>query len=170
MARTLSSALHIARGLLSAAHGWLMFVEITRPVEGRYFRLVDHPRSLVANGLVWQASAISVAIPEETIEGSLGQLTLTVSNVSGIPLSYVESGNELLGQRVRVWLTHTGNLASFSPGLMWEHTGSLVNANAKALTLTCRHPATGKRVPSVRFTRANFPQLLPQGGRGSIGV
>ena len=163
MARALPTALHIARNLLSSADGWVMFVEIARP-GGGYFRLCDNNRHLNGNAKVWQAASISLGLPEETMDGAMGELTLSVSNVSRIPMAYVETQSELLGQEVKVWLAHTGSLSTFSSALLWVHRGLKVVANATVMTLYCAHAGASMRIPSQRFTRANFPQLLPQGG------
>lgn len=149
--------------LLTQAKGWFMFVEIAR-LDGDFHRLVANPRHIVANGYTWQASGIRVDLPEESGDGELGEMLLSVSNVSRLPMAAVEVDDELLGCRVRVWLAHEDSFAAFSPGLMWEHIGLKVSATEKALTLACGHPAAVQRVPSRRYTRGGFPQLLPQGG------
>lgn len=168
MARALTSAVMVARSILSDAQGWFMFVEIERS-DGSFYRLVDNNRHLEADGKVWQAASIKLGMPEENIDGTLGQLTLTIPNVSRLPMAAVELDDELLGQVVRVWFAHESFLDTFDPALLWVHEGAKVKANAAELTLTCGHPSAGKRIPAVRFTRANFPQLLPQGGLSSGG-
>ena len=168
MARALTSAVMVARSILSDAQGWFMFVEISR-TDGNFFRLCDNNRHMEANGKIWQAASIKLSMPEENIDGTLGQLTLTIPNVSRLPMAAVEVDGELLGQTVRVWFAHESSLATFDPALLWVHEGAKVKANAAELTLTCGHPSAGKRIPAVRFNRTNFPQLLPQGGVASGG-
>ncbi len=163
MPRTLPSALHVARNCLTQAEGWLLFVEIARRAGGAY-RLTEGGRHVLADGKAWQAAGISVELPEESSEGAMGQMIVRVPNVSRLALAAVEVEDEILGQAVTAWLQHESSLATFAPGLRWTHTALRVRADEGVLEIACGHPAASARVPGVRFTRANFPQLLPQGG------
>lgn len=163
MARTLPSALHVARSALAQSQGWLLFVEIPRKAGGDY-RLVQDNRHRSGDGKVWQAASIEVELPEETSEGTLGELVLTIPNISRLPMAAVELDDELLGQTVTAWLQHESSLDEFTDGLSWVHTVLRCRADESVVRLECGHPAAVLRIPGVRFTRENFPQLLPQGG------
>jgi hypothetical protein len=143
--------------------GFTMFVEIPS-TGGGYFRLVRGNRHVSADGKVWQAAGMEISIPEESAEGSLGELSLGVSNVSRVPLAMVETG-DILGQTFTLWLQHQSNFAAFVPGLSWTHVAVRAVASDKALVVTCGHPAGLLKVPFPVFDRTRFRQLLPQGGR-----
>lgn len=163
MARSLPTALHVARQVLGQSLGWLMFVEVPR-VAGGYYRLVQSERHWSGDGKVWQAASISLDLPDEDRDGSLAELALTIPNVSRLPMAAVELDGELLGQDVTVWLQHAGSLSTFTPALSWRHRILRVSANEAALRCVCGHPAALTQVPKRRFTRGSFPMLLRRAG------
>ncbi len=160
--RTLSSILQIARRVLHQDKAWLFFVECPAPIG--FFRLVKASRHVVADGKTWQAASIEIGLPAEDAEGSLGTLTIGVPNVSRLPITYLEVDGFPLGETVTVYLQHESNLEIFEPALSWSHTVLRAKANETLLELDCGHPAEIQRVPSRRFDRQRFPQLLPVGG------
>lgn len=161
--RAMSSPLQIARRVLFQDKAWLFFVEIPAP-GGAFFRLVRSSRHTEADGKVWQAASIEIGLPAEDAEGSLGELSLAVPNVSRLPITYVEVDGYPLGRTLTVWLQHESSLSAFEPSLSWSHVVLRARADERALVLDCGHPAEVQRVPSRRFDRVRFPQLLPVGG------
>jgi len=160
MPRTLTSPLQVARLALFSDQAWLLYVEITRAAGG-YFRLVRSQRhQTTTDGRVWQACAIDIVLPEEDAEGSLGDLRLTLPNVSRVPGAYIENG-DILNQRVTCYLGLEGQ--ALSPALSWTHRVGAARVRARTVTLTCDHPANQQTVPRGRFDRQSFPELLPQG-------
>jgi hypothetical protein len=169
MGRELSTPLHVARHVLESDKAWLLFVEIPAPGlgdSGGFFRLVKNTRHIVANGATWQATSMEIRIPEENADGDLGSLTIAIPNVSRLPLAYVESqsGQQLLGQIVTVYLQHESQLETFAPGLSWRQRGIRFRANERTAELECGHPAQSQRIPFPVFDRRGFPQLLPTAG------
>lgn len=163
MGRPLSSPLHVARHLLMSDKAWLLFVEAPR-VAGGFWRLVRNNRNLSANGAKWHAAEMSIELPAEDAEGSLGRASVTISNVSRLPMAAIE-GSELLGQMVTFYLQHEANLATFDPSLGWSQLILSADVTERAARLECGHPAQVARVPSRVFTRKDFPGLLPVGVR-----
>lgn len=162
MPRTLTSTLHAARTVLAQAKGWLWFLEIER-FAGGYFRLVSASRHVQADGKVWQAAGFTTEVAEERSDSSAAEMSIAIPNVSRLPLAAVELDDELLGAEVTLWLQHESALASFAPGLSWRHRVASATADESVMVLACGRPGP-KRVPGVRFTRAKFPQLRPEGG------
>lgn len=161
--RTMSSALQIARRVLQQDKAWLFFVEL-EAAPGSFFRLVKSRRATEADGKVWQPASIEIELPGEDADGSLGELAITLPNVSRVPMAYVEVDHLILGADVTVYLQHEQSLAAFEPSLSWEHVVLSARATERSMRLQCGHPAEIHRVPRVRFERGTFPQLLPAGG------
>lgn len=168
MARGLISSMRAARQMLSDPGAWLYFFEIPKADGVSFYRLVDNPRHIEADGKVWQAATVIFGAPDESGEGDADDGTLTVSNVSRIPMRAIEVDGEVLGQTIRVWLAHESTFTGEFPEAMWELKAKMVTANERTLTVTCGDPAA-KRIPSRRYSRASFPQLLPQAGGGGGG-
>lgn len=162
MPRTLTTSLHAARHAIAQASGWLWFAEIQR-FAGGYYRLVSASRHVQADGKVWQAAGFTVQVAEERSDSSAAEMTLTLPNVSRLPLAVVEVEDEIVGANLTLWLQHESALATFAPGASWRHRVLSVTADEEVMTLACGRPGP-KRVPGVRFTRAKFPQLRPEGG------
>lgn len=160
--RSISSALHTARHILSQDKGWLLFVEVAS-VAGGAFRLVQNTRNLAANGLVWQATELAIAIPDEESDVSLGDLSIAVPNVSRLAVAYLENG-DIIGQKATAWLAHEGSLASFSQALSWTHTVKAARVTETVATFICGHPASLLRVPGPVYDRGRFRQLVPAKG------
>lgn len=162
--RTVPSGLYTARALLASDQAWLTFVEVPRKAGG-FYRLVDNTRHVQsADGRVWQAASILVELPDEEPDGSQTDLSLTIPNVSRLPMAAVEAEGELLGQVVKVWMAHQSNAFAFSDGLAWQHRIVRVRADESAMTVECGPPDVGLLAPSERFDRRQFPGLLPAGG------
>jgi hypothetical protein len=160
MARAISSELHIARNVLRQETGWLMFLEVALH-SGQEIRLVHNARHMQADGRTWQAAEIGLEIPGEDAEGSLGELTFSVSNVSREPLRLVEVEDELLGCEVVAWLQHAANLDGFEPALSWRHTILEAEIGELVASFKAGHAAELQKVPGPLYTRQRFPQLLP---------
>ena len=162
MARPLTNPLQIARLALRDDSAWLMFVEVPT-LSGGYFRLVRNSEHVDANGVRWQAASIEVELPEEDDAGTLGELALSIPNVSQIPLALVQNDGELLGQTVTCWVQTTSALDTFDDAASWQHVVRSVEADERTLRCTCGHPAQDLRVPSRLITRAEFPGLRSVG-------
>lgn len=163
MARDFSNPLQVARFALMSDKAWLLYVLIPRRSGGEY-RLVRSMRHQRASNKLWLASSIEIQVPDEDSEGTLGQLTLAVPNVSRIPMQLLEE-KEILGQTITCWLCIEGQ--DLSAILSWQHTALKALAREPAVQVTCGHAAENQQVPSLRYNRVNFPQLLPQGGINS---
>ncbi len=167
--RQLSTPLHIARHVLLSDAAWLLFVEA--PLKsGGFIRLVRNSRHLAAGGRKWQACSIEIELPESSAEGALGELRITLPNVSRLPMLYLEAANELLGQTFTCWLAHERSLEAFSSALAFAHTALRATMNERVATIVCGHPAQNKRTPAAVYDRRVYPQLLPGGGLTSGGT
>jgi hypothetical protein len=158
--RTFTSPIQVARLALMQDRAWLLFVEVPTK-SGGFFRIVRSKRHQVQDGKLWQACELGVELPEEDAQGTLGEMELTIPNVSRLPMSYLEIDGELLGQRVSVWLALEGQ--PFSPAGKWEHVALSGSARERTVRIRCGHPAESSQVPTRRFDRQNFPSLLPAG-------
>lgn len=162
MPRPISSPLQIARMMLASGQAWLLFVEIPAS-GGGYFRLVKNSRHVQADGKIWQAAAIAIELPEEQADGALGEMSLTIPNVSRLPGLLIEQG-EILGRDIQVWLQHESALTSFDGNLTWKHRVLKADVDEGAVRVTAGHPAGFLRIPKGVYTRVEFPQLLATGG------
>lgn len=170
MGRDLPTSLMQIRALLADEGCWFFFVEIARKAGGS-FRLVDHAQHVRANGVWWQACKIEITGPSEKADGTMPQFTLTIPNVSRLPLAELELNDELLGQRVTLAYHHqnsTGEGAAgeepFVPGLTWSFDVLKATANMRSLTLNAGQPGNLRKVPGLRINANNFPQVLKRGG------
>lgn len=159
MPRPMASELHVARNILRQERGWLEFIEVSLH-GGDSIRLVRSDRHVFADDRTWQAASVSIERSPEDSEGTLGELSFSVSNVSREPLRLVEVEDELLGCEVIVWYQHAARLEAFEPSLSWRHL--IVDAEISELTakFTAGHASDGHRVPGPVYTRQAFPQLL----------
>lgn len=160
MPRTITSPLHAARLALMSDAAWLLYVQIGRKAGG-YFRLVKSERhQTTTDGRVWQAASLDIVLPEEDAEGTLGDLKVTLPNVSRIAVAYLEQG-DIIGQTLTCTLGLAGQ--PLLAALTWQHLISGAKVRARTCVLACDHPANVQQVPRGVFDRASFPQLLPQG-------
>jgi len=162
VARPFTSALHIARHLLMSGEAWLMFVQVARKAGG-FFRLVGSARHVVADGKVWQAAGLKLELPGEEAEGSLGDGSITLADVSRLALGMVEVGGELIGQEITVWVQHESTFASFDPAMSYQMVAKGVAASGASLSVECGSPEEVGTFPLGEFTRQDFPGLLPTG-------
>lgn len=163
MARPMSTMLQVIRHVLHTDKAWIFLIEIPRKAGG-FYRLARSSRHVTFGGKVWQAAAIEITLPDEAGDGSLGEGSISIPNVSRLPLATVEVDNELLGQDVTLYLVNEAETASLPEGLKFTLKGKAVTANEQVLTLECGHPAQLQRVPSRMFDRTRFKQLRPTGG------
>ena len=160
MAKSLPNPLHAARRKLRQADGWLLFLEVALH-NGKYVRLVKNEQHLIADGRTWQAANVQLQLPEEDGEGDLGELLITVPNVSREALRLVEVENELLGCNCTAWLQHAANLATFEPALSWQHVILEAELDETVATFRCGHAAELVKCPGPLIDRTRFPQVLP---------
>lgn len=173
MARTLTTPLQVARQVIASNKAWLFFVAIAiksppGPANS-FFRFVANPKHVRANGKLWQAASITVELPAEELDGSLGSLKIEVPNVSRLPIAYVEADDYLLGQDLTVYLQHETSLTTFELSLSWRHTILRCAATERKLTIECGHPADVLQVPMGVYDRLAYPGLLPSAG-GSLAA
>ena len=157
-----SSAFYAARRLLNFDAGWLTFVEI-QLASGNYVRLVENPQHLRANGVNWQACDMKVQLPLEDIDGTLGNVLITVPNVSREVLRLVEV-DELLGRPLVAWIANAKLLDSFDAAFSWSHVTLDATASEKTATVQCGHPAEQLIAPGPTYRRSRFRQLVAGDG------
>ena len=165
MPASLPTMLQIARSTLvasSAGGAWLLFVEIPTKTLGT-IRVVDDVRARYAAGKWWQACAIAIPdFREQSAEGALGQVTVTIPNVRRIAAAFLEAG-ELQGQRLGAWfqleewVDQSGGEEGFVEALGESHVIIAATVTEKEVTLTCGHPAGQARVPRRVFDKSVAP-------------
>jgi hypothetical protein len=174
MARQITGALEVARQVLQSDRAWLFFVEI--PVKSppgpasSFFRMVGNGRHMRANGVLWQAATLSIELPAEDLDGSLGSLRVSVPNVSRLPMAYLEADDYLLGQPLTVYLQNESSMDVFVPALSWTHRILRGKATERRMTIECGHPAEVEQVPMGVYDRFKFPGLLPNEGISLAGA
>jgi len=176
MARTLTSALQVARHLIESKDPWLLFVEVeSKSRPGSFFRLVNNTRNIEADGKRWMATTMKIELPEESGEGTLGQLRIAIPNISRIPMAFVEGGegeDDLIDQPVTVTLAYAANLDSvnFAGSPSWRHVITEAVCDEQTAVFVCGHPAGIRMAPGPTYDRVSYPQLLPSAGQGSVGA
>jgi len=156
MSRPIPSPLHVARHILETDKAWLFFVKIE--LAGSTIRLVKSRRHIQADGVVWQASSVLIDLPSEDGSGALGEMVISVPNVSRLPISYVEAQGELLGRDVTAYLQHESSLDVFVDALSWRNRILSCEITAAQANFRCE-PASGlHKIPSVVFNRNVSPQ------------
>lgn len=173
MARQITGVLQIARQVIESDKAWLFFVEI--PIKSppgpanSFFRVVGNGRHMRGNGVLWQAASLSIELPAEDLDGSLGSLRVSVPNTSRLPMAYLEADDYLLGQPLTVYLQSETSLAVFEPALSWTHRILRGKATERRLSIECGHPAEVEQIPMGVYDRFRFPGLLPNEGISLAG-
>ena len=165
MARAFSNPLQAARHLVMSSDAWMFFVEVPNAAGTGYFRVVRASKHVSADGKTWQAASLGIEVPPEGVDGSLPTVSITIPNVSRIPLALVETADELIGKVATVWLQHASALTTFDAAAKWNLYILSATATSKSLTLTLGHPPHGVQAPGPVYTRENTPDLLPTGVR-----
>lgn len=168
--RAFTSPIQVARHLLATDQGWVLLVEVPLRTLGT-FRLVKGSHHLEVGGYAWQAAGITLELPPEDAEGSLGEVVVTLPNASRVPMAYIEAVDEVLGQVLTCHLWNTALDPADAPqsALSWKAKILKSVATVKAVRLECGHPAQAQRAPGPVFGRDRFPGLLPSGGISLIG-
>lgn len=182
MGRPLTTQAQIIRHLLHAKvdpvtlkpAAFLLLVEVPLRGDEGVIRLVNNKRPVKAGGKVFQPCQVRVDWPEESLEGVLGQMTVTIANVSRIVMSLVDRGDygiaggegpgPLLGQIVTARLALSTELDELSDALAIRQRISEVTVNAKQATFVCGDPSKSIQVPGGVWDRRTAPQLLPSAG------
>lgn len=160
--RVLTAQLNHARRLMHSDQAWLWLVEVESASPGKFFRLAGVGRHVVAEGQVWQACSLKVDAPQESSDGSIGEGSITIPNVSRLPLAFVEDG-DLIGQPLRLILAHESDLTVLA--ISWSVLILRARIDARAAIFDIGSPAEVERVPSRIMDRRAFPQLLSTGRR-----
>ncbi len=163
MGRPLSNPLQVARHQLMTSNAWLFFVEIPRAAGGNY-RLVANSAHVNADGKFWQAASMSIEPPAEDADGSLGEGTIAIRDVSRLAMQIVEVEGEIKGQTLSWWLQPSSSLVTFDAALKFRQLVTAIDADERGIVLWCGHPANFVLVPSRVYDRRTFPQLQPTGG------
>lgn len=146
----------------------LFFVEVPLRL-GSFFRLVNSTRHISAGGHVWQACGMTIEVPSEDVAGSLGRLAIGVSNISRIPMAFIENDDaagegEILGAEITCWLGREtdADTAVLDAALSWKHIALNADASSDMVSIDCGHPPAFEIGPRERFNRMEFPQMLAQ--------
>lgn len=162
--RPLSAQIEAARRLMHTDQAWIWLVEIESVESGKHFRLAGVGTHVTAASKVWQACSLRIEPPSESDDGAIGEASVTVPNVSRLPLAFVEEG-DLLGQPIRIYLAHESHLSTLTGVVSWETRILRARIDAKAAIFECGSPAEVEQIPSRVMDRRAFPQLLSTGAR-----
>lgn len=167
MPKDLPTSLRILRNQLSSEAGWTWFIEISRAAAagGGKYRLCDADRKISANGKTWVPAALRVDTPPETSDGAIGEMSVTIPNVSRVAIGELEAGN-LQGRPITVRLEHESDFASFRGALEWSMLITKATATAATVTLSCSHPLALDRMPARVFDRSVAPAFGTQASGG----
>ncbi len=157
--RTIPSILNVARHVLHTDQAWVLLVEIPRRAGG-YYRLARSSQHVVTTRGTFQAATIEIEVPREDGKSTLADGSITLPNVSRIPLAAIEVEDELRGVTARVWLVNQAYLPNLPEGISWSLLIKSATANERTVKLTCGHPSEIGTVPRRRYSRTDFPQLL----------
>ena len=103
-------AAFIEKNMLATAGRWLWLYEIEVPVEGSIinnrYRFIRDTDPVTFRGNVYSPFPVTHTVTKQDDRGGLPSVSLSVSNVSREIIATLESNNGLIGQPVRVLLTH----------------------------------------------------------------
>lgn len=162
--RTLSAQIEQARRLIHGDQAWVWLVEIESVEPGKHFRLAGAGAHITAAEKLWQACSLDVSPPAESGDGSIGEATITLPNVSRLPIAFVEDG-DLLGRPITLTLAHESAFEDLVGCPSWRLLVLRCRIDAMAAVFECGAPAEVERIPSRVMDRRAFPQLLPTGRR-----
>lgn len=117
------------KNLLATGDRWIWLYEIEVPTspETRY-RFVRDMEQVTFRGNIYYPFPVSHSPIKEDIEGSLPTISLTVSNISREVMSTLENYSGLIGQPVRIILTH--ELALSTGAAVAEHDFKILGTTA----------------------------------------
>lgn len=161
-----TTTLHYFRRVLQSGQPWNLFVQVDLgpgpDAEPRYIRLVNDTRNRLLGGVWWQKATLAIELPTQDTTGATGQASIAVSNVSRLPLTYVEVDDEILHRPVTIALVHASE-TTLNLARAFRHVITAAEFTAKVAKFEAGHNAELKRVPRGRFTREEFGSLLPTG-------
>jgi len=158
MGRPLSSPYLVARSLLADTGAWLTFMEVEL-APGQFARLVSDSVNRVAGGFTWQAAAMTIDGIGEDASSPLAQLRVSISNLSGLPMVWIDGLGGVLGNGVTLWLAYEGDLPTLPDFLKFTHTALQATCTTKTATLELGHPAQLQRALGDRYSRRVFQQI-----------
>ncbi|MEO2122084.1 MAG: hypothetical protein ABGY10_01955 [bacterium] len=153
MARDLHADMKIAKNLIASDKAWIVLFEISVS-DIEIFRLTNNEEAVTFNSLVYSPFPIMMETMEESGQGDLPYINVTVSNVERVLNNYMEQRNGLLDQKVKMQLVNEANLindaASITINLVIRET--TVTENAITFRLS-HHPFFEIDMPHQRFYR-----------------
>ena len=165
MGRSFTPALHALRKILHSGQGWLLFVRIELD-DGNQIRLVRDVkhRQLGGANIWWQACEIGLDALEEDVGGGAPRMSVTIPNVSRVPLTALELTGEPLGRKLSLILAHETETAdpwpAINPQLTWTMRIATAGVDALACTLESGNNAGLRDVPGPVFSRQRFASLI----------
>ena len=110
MARDLHADMKAAKNLIASDNAWIMLFEIAVS-DVEVLRLTNNEEAVTFNSLVYSPFPIMMETMEESGQGDLPYINVTVSNVEQVLNEYLERQNGLLDQAVTMKLINEANLA-----------------------------------------------------------
>lgn len=153
--RVLTSALVTEKNRLASESAWLTLleVEITSSVV---LYLVAHPQAVTFDGRTYNPFPFSVEPVQTDTKGGLAEVVVNVANVDRSVGAYVEQ-NDLRGNRVRMLVVHSANLADPNAITIDEiYEISDIEVTEQAVTFRLGHERLlSQRLPGGRYLRDN---------------
>lgn len=162
MPRSMDHPLHIARRALHRADGWCMFVQVALR-NGTFVRLVEDDKHRLLDGVWWQRAAFKLDGIVDAVASEAPRLSFNISNVSRVPLAYVELYGEVLGCVLSVAYVHDDE-TEINPTRLWRHRVTLAVFDYVTARFECGHRAGDVDVPGRIYTRENTPSIPPSAG------
>lgn len=135
--KTLDAALILEKNQLYSSSPWIMLFEIQID-DTDYWRLAAYPENVEWNSLTWvRFPAITESITESA-DGSLGGLTVHVSNVDRLVSAYVEN-NDLLGRSVTIYVINAGHLDVTTDVLSFTYRINRIQVNEQSAAFELGH-------------------------------
>ncbi len=165
MGRSFTPALQVLRKVLHSDQGWLLFVRIEL-ADGKQVRLVRDTvhRQLGGENQWWQACSLSLDSLDEEVGGAAPRMSVTVPNVSRLPLTMLELTGEPLGRKMSVILAHETETQDPWPAISSQRTWTMriatAGVDALACTLESASNAGLRDVPGPVFSRERFGALI----------
>lgn len=153
MARDLNSDLLGAKNKLANADAWLMLFEIAVS-DIEVVRITNNEEAVTFNSIVYSPFPISMESMEESGQGDLPYINVTVSNAGQVLTEYMEQRNGLLDKQVTLKLVNEVNLSTDAASITINLVIRESTVTEEAITFRLsHHPFFEVDMPHQRFYR-----------------
>jgi lambda family phage minor tail protein L len=168
--RSIHANLVTEKNKQSSASSWLTLLDVVVSSSVTLY-LTPNPASVAFDSLTYSPFALTVSPVGSDSKGGLPDVEVTVQNVSQVISAYLEA-NDMRGQRVRLRIVHSDNLADATRTAFdesYEITG--ISVTELAVTFLLSHlRLLDQRFPGGRFLRDNCRWLYKSTECGYVGA